>query len=135
MTTISNNDIARAIYLVSKDSNQEEQFFSKVIQFLAKKRLLTKASDILRRLNKIINEENKVVVVKVSSKEKIDEKTNKELAEILIKRYSAKKIILVENIDEKLLGGFKIEINDEVIDLTLKNKIGKLQEYLTSNHE
>ena len=40
-------------------------------------------------------------------------------------------VIFKEKIDEKLLGGFRIEVNDEVIDLTLKNKIFKLEEYLT----
>ena len=52
---------------------------------------------------------------------------------ILKERYQQKEVILVEVLDEKLLGGFKMEVNDEVIDLTIKNKIGKLQEYLTRN--
>ena len=36
-----------------------------------------------------------------------------------------------EILDEKLLGGIRIEINDEIIDLTVKDEIKKLQEYLT----
>jgi len=39
--------------------------------------------------------------------------------------------ITIFKVDEKLLGGFRIEVNDEVIDLTLKNKAEKLQEHLT----
>ena len=129
MTTISNNDIARAIYLASKEK-EDEQFFSKVIQFLVRRRLLPKAPDILERLNKIINKEEGIVIVKVSSKQYLPEKIKNELMKILEKRYPEKIITIVPNLDQTLLGGFKIEIDDEVIDLTLKNKIDKLQEYL-----
>jgi F-type H+-transporting ATPase subunit delta len=135
MTTTSNNNIAHAIYLASKGKNHGEQslIFSKVVQFLVKKRLLSKAPDILLRLNKIINDDEGRIVAKISSREELDEKINKELAQILIKRYSAKEVSIVESLDEKLLGGFKIEVNDEIIDLTVKNKIKKLQEYLTKS--
>ena len=84
-------------------------------------------------MHKIINDHDEVVEVKVWSKEKIDETTNKEIAEILMKHYSAKEVNLIEILDEKLLGGFKIEVEDEVIDLSIRNKIGQLQKYLTKN--
>ena len=133
MTTISNNDIARAIYLASKEEMEGGHFSPKVVQFLARRRLLPKAPDILLRLNKIINNEEGIVVVKISSKTHLQEKIKKEVIEILQKRYKGKSIFLKENIDQGLLGGFKIEVNDEVIDLSLKNKIEKLQEYLTES--
>jgi F0F1-type ATP synthase delta subunit len=135
MTTISNNNIARAIYSATKGKNDAEQslIFSKVIQFLFRRRLLSKAPDILLHLNKIINGEEGRIVAKISSRDNLNEKIKRELAHALTKRYSAKEVVLSEVLDEKLLGGFKVEINDEVIDLTIKNKIGKLQEYLISS--
>ncbi|MEK7081242.1 MAG: F0F1 ATP synthase subunit delta [Patescibacteria group bacterium] len=135
MTTISNNNIARAIHSATKGKNDAEQslIFTKVIQFLFRRRLLSKAPDILLHLNKVINDEEGRITAKISSKSKLDEKIKKELAHALTKRYSVKEVVLSEVLDEKLLGGFKVEINDEVIDLTIKNKIGKLQEYLISS--
>ncbi len=135
MTAISNKNIAEAIYLASKGKNHEEQSLvsKKVVKFLIKKRLLSKTKDILVFLNKIINEHESRIVVKVSSAEKIDEKINKEILHTLAHRYSVKEVKLEENLDKKLLGGIKIEVNDEVIDLTIKNRIKKLQEYLTKS--
>lgn len=141
MATISNNDIARAIYLSTKDNNLEvlppsggkTSKYANIVQFLYRKRLLLQAPDILSRLDKIINEADGRIVVKLSSKEHLTENIKKEIAQILKERYAAEKIIFVESLNEKLLGGFKIEVNDDVIDLTIKNKIGKLQEYLTSS--
>ena len=131
MATISNNDIAQAIYLSSKENIHDEKFFAKVVQFLYKRKFLWKASDILSRLNKIINECEGRVVAKVWSARKLEARVNTELAQILTERYQAKEVNLIENLDEGLLGGFKIEVKDEVIDLTLKNKVRKLQAYLT----
>lgn len=137
MAVVSNNDIARAIYLVSKDKSKSEQvvIFEKVVKFLFRKRMLSKAPDILLRLKKIINHEEDRMEVKVSSVEKLDHRTKTNLEHLLKKRYAAKEIVFIENLDQKLIGGIKIEVNDEVIDLSMKNKIEKLQEYLIRNHE
>ena len=135
MTTISNNDIAQTIYLISKDKKQSElsDVYKKIVNFLYRRKLLSKAPDILSRLNKIINGEEGRIVAKVSSVEPLSHQTKINLEHSLKKRYLAKEVVLVESVDDKLLGGVKIEVNDEVIDLSIKNKISKLQEYLTKS--
>lgn len=132
MTTLSNNDIAHAIYLVSKEKTHAElrEVNSKVIKFLVRRRLLSKSPNILERLDKIINYESEKIIVKVFSARKLTEEMKRELTTFLGKRYKVKEVVLAETLDEKLLGGVKIEINDEIIDLTAKNKIKKLQEHL-----
>jgi F-type H+-transporting ATPase subunit delta len=132
MATVSNNDIARALYLSLKDKSTAEQslLFPKFTKFLVRRRLLSQAPEILLRLDKIIDEAEGRIVVKISSKEYLRESVKKEIANVLKKRYSAEKVVLVENLNDKLLGGFKIEVNNEVIDLTVKNKFNNLQEYL-----
>ena len=132
MTVISNNDIARAIYLVSKDKSSSEQatISKRIAATLFRRRLLSKAPLILSQLRKIINQEEGRIIAKVSSVEKIDHKTKIHLEEVLKKRYKAKEVVLEENVDKNLLGGLKIEVNNEVIDLSVKNKINKLQEHL-----
>jgi F-type H+-transporting ATPase subunit delta len=135
MTTISNNDIAHAIYLATRDKSKEEQslVYGRVVKFLGRKRLLPKAPDILLRLNNIINNYEGRITARVSSGVEIDEATKKEITQTLARRYSVKEVILHHIVDTKLLGGFKVEVGDEVIDLTLKKKIEKLQEHLTNN--
>lgn len=135
MTTISNNDIAHAIYLATRDKNKEEQslVYGRVVKFLGRRRLLPKAPEILYRLNNIINNYEGRIIARVSSGAEMNEIAKKELKETLARRYSAKEVAMVNVIDEKLLGGFKVEVGDEVIDLTIKKKINKLQEYLISN--
>ena len=111
MALISNNNIARAIYLAAKGKTNEEQslVFKKVIQFLIKKRLLIKSPNILSCLNKIINDEEGRVMAKVSSKNNLSEKFKQELKHSLAKRYKAKEVDLILNTNEDLLGGYKSE--------------------------
>jgi F-type H+-transporting ATPase subunit delta len=129
MSTVSNNSIARAIYAVSKDKSDSEQavIFGKVAQFLARKRLLSKSGDILAHLDKIINEAEGKVAVKIYSAENLSENDKKKLTHSLSARYSGKSIVLEEHIDKKLLGGLRLEIDDEVIDLSLKNRLARLE--------
>lgn len=133
MAIISNNDIASAIYSVSKNKIDNELSLSlkNVVKFLARKHLLLKAKEILFKLEKIINQENGIIVVKASSTKKLSEETKKEIRQFFKKRHNAKEVILQENLDEKLLGGTRIEVDDEVIDLSFKNRMEQLQKYLT----
>ncbi len=137
MATLSNNDIARAIYLSVKGKIGGEQIdaLKSVVSMLSKRRLLHKSSVILDALKKISDEEEGRLEVKVWSKHKIQENDKKELVHWLKEKYGNKEIVLQERIDEGVLGGFKIEIGSELIDLTLRNKIYKLQTYLNKSHE
>ncbi len=130
--TVTNNDIARAIYLYTKDKTGThlKESLQNVIKFLVRQRLLSKSKEILELLNKIINKEEGIVSAKVSSVEKLNSKTSEGLIHFLKKRYEAKDVVFEEKLDSGLLGGLRVEVNDEVMDLTMKNKIGQLQEYL-----
>lgn len=135
MATISNNDIAKAIYLATKGKTVAEQsvFSKNIVSFLSRRHLLSKSEAILAQLGRIINFEKGIIEAKVMSAKKLDEKTKKGLTHVLMERYSAKDVTIEERIDEKLIGGLRIEVEDEVLDLTIKNKIGKLKEYLTKD--
>lgn len=133
MSSISHNNIARAIYASFQGKSEAEQteVSRKVVDFLDKKRLLSKAPMILAKLNQIINEEEGRMEAKVYTARAMSENARKELESAIGKKYGGKQIIIKEHLDEKILGGYRIEIKDEVIDLSLQNKIKKLQEHLT----
>ncbi|MFA6256851.1 MAG: ATP synthase F1 subunit delta [Candidatus Paceibacterota bacterium] len=133
MAAISNNNIALAVYemLKGKSAKEQAEAVPKVVEFLNRKRLLSKSKDILTRLEKILNQAEGKLEVRTYSADKLSESHKKELAQALSKRYGGREMIFKEQIDERLLGGVRIEINDEVIDLSIRNKIKKLKEHLT----
>ena len=126
------NEVAQAIYLVTKDKKDKDlkNSFDNVISFLVRKRLLFKSSAILESLNKIVDKADGVVRVNLKSATKINEATKTQIVNLLKKKYSAFEFIFSESIDTSLLGGVRIELENDVIDLSTKNKIGQLEEFL-----
>lgn len=135
MATLSNTDIARAIYETSKGKKGEGLTLElrKVVQFLYRKNLLSNKLDIIEKLRKIINTEEGIVTAKVLSVKGIEEGFRKDLINFLKERYRANVVEVEEESDDKILGGVRVEINNEVIDMTLKNQITQLQKHLTGN--
>ncbi len=134
MAKISNKDIASAIYLTlqGKSGSELAQGLKDATKFLARKRLLSKSPYILNELSDIIDRSEGRIKVKIKSATKIGDHAMHDIKKELLHKYQAKEIQVIEEHDEKLLGGMRIEVNNEVIDLTLKNKITQLQEYLIS---
>ncbi|HBB49478.1 TPA: hypothetical protein DEQ22_00235 [Candidatus Nomurabacteria bacterium] len=133
MATLSNKDIANAIYGFLKDKNGSRDAFREVVKFLQKKRLLGRSKAILESLRRVVNEEEGELEAEVQSVRSLPDKNKKEISEFLKRKYGAKQLILKESLDAGLLGGFRIEVKDEVIDLTSRNKLRKLQAHLTKS--
>ena len=132
MTTISNNNVAHALYLNSKGKNGKEltDFSINATRFLFRRRLTAKIPDILKHLENMIHREEGTIVVKIITAHKLSHDTKNELSHSLKKRYNIENVILEEIMEPKLLRGYRIEVNDEVIDLSMKNKISQLQQHL-----
>ena len=132
MATISINNLARAIYESSygKDGAQLDSVMKNAVNIISKKHLLSKSKEIINQLQIISDKNEGVIRAKISSKVKLEQKIVIEIEDFIKKRYKAKNTVLEFTIDPKLLGGIKIEVGDEIIDATLKNKIKKLENYL-----
>jgi F-type H+-transporting ATPase subunit delta len=137
VANISNNDIARAIFLTTKGKTGSElgNALRNSVKFLAQKRLLSKSGEIIASLEKIVNEESNTIVAKVATQRRLDHKELLALKHLLKERYKAHEVILKEQVDQRLLGGMRIEVDDEVIDLSLKHKVNTLEEYLIKGYE
>ena len=135
MAHISVKNLAYAIYESSKDKDEAktDEIIKNFLSLLKQKHLLGKSDAILKELQKIIDKEGKVKRADVSMKNKLTSKMQKEIEEFIKERYKVDKVALTEKEDKSLLGGIKIEIDDEIIDTTIKNKLTRLQNYLLTN--
>ena len=135
MASISIKNLARAIYESScnKEGDSLDKTLEKSVVFMRDKNLLGKKKEILIALENIINKENSIVKIKLSSSEKLKEETKKEIEDFIKRKYKAKEVIIELKENPKLLGGIKIEIGDDIIDTTLSSKIHQLQDYLITN--
>ncbi len=136
MAKTSTKDIARALYESTKDKSGAEltRLLQNAVTFLAKNRLLSKSPEILEHLGKIRDKDLGIVSAKVTSKSPLAKHTLDEIKRTLKTRYHASDITLHASEDPSLIGGIKIEANDELIDLSLKNKLRQLQTHLLNHH-
>lgn len=127
--------LAEAIYESTKGKSGAElsQAIDNSVSFMDKNQLLGKKKEILAHLEKIIDKDENILRAKVKSANILSKKTLEELGENLKKKYKAKEVQIDSMIDEKLIDGFKIEVNDEIIDFTLSHKLHRLQEHLIKN--
>ena len=135
MAKISTKDIAQAIYATAKGKSGHElhNAMANATEFLVKKNLLGKTKEILEELEKVVDDDEGIVKAKVGSPRKLKKSVQEDIEGILKKRYKANEIILDLYEDKDLLGGIKIQVKDEVIDLSLAHKVHQLQNYLLEN--
>lgn len=135
MANISVNNLASAIYesLKDKEGISFEETATNVIKIMQDKHMLGKYDQVLDALQKIVDRHDEIVRARVSTKGSVNEKDLKEIEEFIKRRYKVKEVVIDKKEDPKLLGGIKIEIEDEIIDFTLANKLHQLQNYLITN--
>ena len=81
-------------------------------------------------IEKIIDKKNGILKIKVKSAKKIPDDKRKELESQMIEKYKAKGIESIYLEDKHLLGGMRIEIGEEVMDMTYRNKLNQLSKFL-----
>ena len=129
MTTITKT-IAQAYLEAVNDGVDAAVAAENTAKILKEKNLLGKGDEIVLEVEKLWNKTNGIVVAEITSRFPLAEKQKKDLARDLKGKYSAKEIELVEKIDESLLGGLKIVVDDEVTDSTLSAHTRKLAKHL-----
>jgi len=135
MAKISPKNTAHAIYATAKGKSggDLDTTLKNSVEFLANKNLLSKSDQILNELEKIIDDDEGIVRVKVSAQDQLTGNAKEEIENMIKEKHKAKSVILDFREDKSLLGGMRIKTKDELIDITLRNKINQLQNYLLIN--
>lgn len=131
---ISTKNIALAIYESAKEKSgaELERALTNARDFLVKKNLISKSTEILEHLQKLADKDSGTVRAKILSSEKISDHKASEIKTSLKHRYKAEHIVLDIEENKSLLGGFRIETENEVIDLSTKSKLNQLKAHLLS---
>ncbi len=123
--------IARALYLATKDKKPKEidQITDNFFSWLRQHRLFSKRSVILSLLADVHRQEEKTVLVRVSSRTALSESQRHEIKKKL-EHELKKKVELGEDLDQMILGGYRIYYGDTVYDATLNKQLINLQRHL-----
>ena len=86
-------------------------------------------TDISKNFKELVAKEKNLKNITVASSYRIDKEQLKQIEAALKKRMKAE-VSIVTEIDKSLIGGLKISYDDQVIDLSIKNKLEKLKTQL-----
>lgn len=135
MKVRSLTSVAEAVYESTKGKSGAElsHALANVVEFLDKNQLLGKSKEILRELEKSIDRDEQIVRAKVTSATPLSKSAIDELEDNLKKRYKAQHVEIDQSEDSSLISGIKVEVGDEILDLSLSHRVHQLQAFLIKN--
>lgn len=127
--------------IIKKDQKKAvvEKIFSDKIQditfqlyeLLARKDREALLEDISDKFLELYNLHKGIIEVRVTSAQKLDGEQLKALKKN-VERTTGKKVDFIKDVNEELIGGLKVRIDDTVIDGSVKYKLSQLKDRLTS---
>jgi len=122
MASISNKQLAEIIYL-QLQKQASEKVAKEVSKFLVQSKRTKDLSKIMRELSRLQYERDNVQEVTMTSAHKMNESVKQKI----LKQMNVEHYVINEVIDEDLIGGVRIESNDSIFDLSVRNRLQKLK--------
>ncbi len=110
-----------------KTEAEQKDALKQFAAYLAKKGLLKKQNEITDEYTKLYNKKHDIVEATVTLVSRLSEHTRLELREALKKKYKAREVHMLEKVDQRIIGGMKVKVGDEVTDRTILNSLKQLE--------
>ncbi|OQX79494.1 MAG: ATP synthase F1 subunit delta [Bacteroidetes bacterium 4484_276] len=109
-----------------------ERLSFRFLQLVVKKEREAYLQNIAESFISMYKKFNNILPVKLTTAQPIDDEIRREML-ILLKDATHKKIELEEKVEENLIGGFVLNLDDSQYDASLRKKISRLQKAFESN--
>ena len=132
MSSVPVSKIAQKIHSTVKNKSGDnlDKTLASIVSILSKNKLLGKPNAVLEKLEHLLDKENGIIRAKVYTARKMSLESINEIEKELKNKYKTKNIYITVIEDPKILGGIKIQIGDETIDLSLQKKVTQLKKHL-----
>jgi len=125
---------ARSLFELVADKSEAEakKIIAQFIDFVQRRQDLNKADAIIAELERMYDEASGEARAELISARPLNESVKSKIAAYLEKRTGINKIILNEENDPTLIGGFILRFNGLVIDGSVKNNLRKFKKQLSN---
>lgn len=117
-----------------KTAAETGEIIKSFVDMLVKKRMIGKSDEVIEAFRKIELKEKGIIEATVSSAQSLAIEAEEKIKELVNKEFGSNEknssVQINHKIDEKLLGGAKIQVGDTIIDATLKGRLVILQREL-----
>lgn len=131
---ISVNQYAKTLLELTDGKTEQEasDIVKKFADILKKDGQIKNAPRIIEKFSEVFNAKHRIVEVIMTTRQKPENQSIKEVEEFVKKKYDAKEVSIKNIIDEKIKGGIIIKVGNEVIDASVGGQLGKLKKVLSN---
>ena len=112
--------------------SDEDPLFTNFISIMIENKKIYYIDEVYRLYREMILDVKNITIVEVETAFPLTDNQKMKLENMLEKKHD-KKISIEETINQKLLAGIKISIDNEVTDFSVKHKLGLMKEQITTN--
>lgn len=126
---ITAKQYAQSLYdsLLGKSDSEVKEVLRNFVGILGKDRVLNREKEITAAFIEIWNSENGEMAASITSAHDLVADSRELVINYLKNRTGAKNIVLTENVDKNLLGGFVLKYESKVLDGSLKTNLADLK--------
>lgn len=131
---ISAPQYAKSLYesIVGKSEKEMKISLKNFVALLGRNRELNKSEEIINAFAELWNKEHGELNAELTSARELKPATRQIALDYLKEKTGAAKIILAENIDKKIIGGFVLRYDSKVVDGSLKTSLEDLKNKISN---
>jgi len=135
MPRIQPSHLGKVLYEITAglSDKQASEKIKEFAAFLQKRRLLKYLPKVIQQYRLAYNTKESAADVTLTGAEKLNSTAKDHIEKQLVKELGFNEVTLSTQQDPAVLGGFKIKVDDLVVDDTVRGKINQLRDYLISN--
>lgn len=120
---------AQSLYesLSGKSEEESRKILHNFVAVLGRDGVLNRENEIISAFEEIWNQENGELPASISSAHQLADNSREAITDYLKNKTGAKKIVLTEEVDQDLLGGFVLKYESRVLDGSLKTNLEDLK--------
>ena len=111
---------------------QKDESFSKFLSIMIANKKVYFLDEVYKLFNDMVLEDKKTTIAEVETAFALSDTQKSDIVNSLSKKHN-KKIQIHEVINERLLAGIKISVNNEVTDYSVRNKLNLMKEQIINN--
>ena len=111
---------------------QKDESFSNFLSIMIANKKVYFLDEVYKLFNDMVLEDKKTTIAEVETAFALSDTQKNDIVNSLTKKHD-KKIQIHEVINERLLAGIKISVNNEVTDYSVRNKLNLMKEQIINN--
>ena len=115
---------------VDKTESEISKVLKEYVKLLAKKGLISKSDLIVDEYNKQRSKDENILEATLSVRYPLHKDMKSKLEKFLKAEFGGNQTHITEKIDESILGGVKIQVDDWILDHTIKGRLTSLEKAL-----